>query len=249
MVPPRARRQAVALAAPDGHRGRGVPLRSAGPRSSPSDEARQFYRLTPGKKMIVMLGGPTHEPGHLPRAHRDPAAHAGLAHDEPDDHGPVGQQVRRRRRTRPTRAATPARRPRRAARRLRPDCSPATASWRSTARRSTQLGPGRLDHRARPRGQDADAHRRPRRRGRRRRRSRPVENIKYANDTGTKTKVAGFIGIGSARAGTTTSRCRSTEVPGQIGSQIGSGPATRSAATREDRQPVAAPYSRASSAT
>ena len=25
----------------------------------PEDEARQFYRLTPGKKMIVMLGGPT----------------------------------------------------------------------------------------------------------------------------------------------------------------------------------------------
>jgi membrane-associated protease RseP (regulator of RpoE activity) len=25
----------------------------------PADEARQFYRLTPGKKMIVMLGGPT----------------------------------------------------------------------------------------------------------------------------------------------------------------------------------------------
>ena len=24
----------------------------------PGDEARQFYRLTPGKKMIVMLGGP-----------------------------------------------------------------------------------------------------------------------------------------------------------------------------------------------
>ena len=25
----------------------------------PGDEDRQFYRLTPGKKMIVMLGGPT----------------------------------------------------------------------------------------------------------------------------------------------------------------------------------------------
>ena len=36
----------------------------------PEDEPRQFYRLTPGKKMIVMLGGPTHEPAHLPRPHR-----------------------------------------------------------------------------------------------------------------------------------------------------------------------------------
>ena len=49
--------------------------------------------------------------------------------------------------------------------------------------------------------------------------SRRCENIKYANDTGTKTKQAGFIGV-TPTTDTTTSRCRSARCPDEIGSQI-----------------------------
>jgi membrane-associated protease RseP (regulator of RpoE activity) len=45
----------------------------------------------------------------------------------------------------------------------------------------------------------------------------PVENVKYANDEGTKTKVAGFIGIGSTEA---YQSVPITEIPGQIVSQL-----------------------------
>src|SRR5205823_13814747 len=48
----------------------------------------------------------------------------------------------------------------------------------------------------------------------------PVENTKYANDTGTKTKVAGYIGI------STTLRYQPlpvNEIPGQLVSQVAAG--------------------------
>lgn len=45
----------------------------------------------------------------------------------------------------------------------------------------------------------------------------PVENVKYANDQGTKTKVAGFIGIGPTEA---YQALPLTEIPGQIVSQL-----------------------------
>ena len=78
----------------------------------PADEARQFYRLTPGKKMIVMTRRPADEPGHLPRADRGPAADARRAARRRDHEGRLARQVRRagdlaererRRRARPTR--------------------------------------------------------------------------------------------------------------------------------------------------
>ena len=49
----------------------------------------------------------------------------------------------------------------------------------------------------------------------------PVENVKYANDTGTKTITAGYIGVWP-RSTATTAHARSPQMPGQIGSQIAS---------------------------
>jgi membrane-associated protease RseP (regulator of RpoE activity) len=50
----------------------------------------------------------------------------------------------------------------------------------------------------------------------------PVRNLKYANDTGTKTKTAGFVGI-SPTNHHFYENVALTAVPGQIGSQIGKG--------------------------
>ncbi|MEO8889567.1 MAG: site-2 protease family protein [Jatrophihabitantaceae bacterium] len=50
----------------------------------------------------------------------------------------------------------------------------------------------------------------------------PVENLKYANTTGTKTKEAGFLGVSPAEHHFYQDVAL-TAVPGQIGSQIGKG--------------------------
>jgi membrane-associated protease RseP (regulator of RpoE activity) len=47
----------------------------------------------------------------------------------------------------------------------------------------------------------------------------PIRTVKYANETGTKTKVAGFLGIGAVQQ-TTFSRLAITAVPGAIGDEI-----------------------------
>ena len=50
----------------------------------------------------------------------------------------------------------------------------------------------------------------------------PVKNVKYVNDTSTKTKVAGYLGIGPV-VHTYYDTLSITEMPGQIGSQIRDG--------------------------
>ena len=47
----------------------------------------------------------------------------------------------------------------------------------------------------------------------------PVKNVKYANDTGTKTKVAGFIGV-STKVHSYYATESITAVPGEVGSQV-----------------------------
>ena len=103
----------------------------------PGDEDRQFYRLTPGKKMIVMLGGPTMNLLIYLVLTVHPAEHARHAARRRDHDGQRGREVRRRRRTRRQAAnnscpanATPRARLRRAAARRRHRA-------RSTARRIT----------------------------------------------------------------------------------------------------------------
>ena len=90
-----------------------------------ADEPRQFYRLTPGKKMIVMLGGPTMNliiylilTVLLFTVVGKPQTDATLTVGTVDP-------VRRRRRTPPTRPAAPARRTH-PPRRRRTCSSPAT---------------------------------------------------------------------------------------------------------------------------
>ncbi len=184
----------------------------------PGDEPRQFYRLTPGKKIVVMLGGPTMNlliylvltVGLL-----GIARHRARGHHH---HGGVGQQVRGRGqlpRRRNRRTALPRiRRPTSAG--LKPgdrivaiNGAPITA-W-DQAVRVIEASPGRpLSVSVVRDGAPITL------------RVTPVENVKYANASGTETKRAGFIGV-SDQVHRYYQAVPLPQVPGHIVSQVALG--------------------------
>jgi membrane-associated protease RseP (regulator of RpoE activity) len=183
----------------------------------PGDERREFYRLTPGKKMIVMLGGPCMNlviylvlttvlllAMGLPQT-KDTTTVATVSKCLAPANATQAQL------NACTQANTPA-----AKAGLRPgdkivsvDGTPVDG-WdqlvpiiERSANRTLQLGIERD-------GVWTTVA------------VTPVENLKYANDTGTKTKEAGFLGV-SSTPHHYYQDIGITAVPGQIGSQIDKG--------------------------
>jgi membrane-associated protease RseP (regulator of RpoE activity) len=183
----------------------------------PGDEHREFYRLTPGKKMIVMLGGPSMNLviylvltvallGGLGLPHDDATTTVSsistcvVAANAP----PTAQ----------TDCAVPNSPAYQAG--LRPgdrivaiDGAPIT-NWADEVK-IIEASPGRtLTMVVQRNGADVALS------------ITPVRNLKYADNTGTKTKEAGFVGI----APTIHHYYRAVplaEIPGQIGGQIRKG--------------------------
>jgi membrane-associated protease RseP (regulator of RpoE activity) len=183
----------------------------------PADEARQFYRLTPGKKMIVMLGGPTMNLVIYLVLTVALLMGLGVAHnDATTTVDSISKCV--------VAATAPAAQ--------QTDCpvpnSPAYASGLrpgdkiiaidgtaiktfDDATKIIEASPDKtLSMTVVRNGADVVLS------------VTPVENVKYANASGTKTKVAGFIGF-SAADHYYYKPVAAGAVPGQIGSQIRSG--------------------------
>jgi membrane-associated protease RseP (regulator of RpoE activity) len=180
----------------------------------PGDESREFYRLTPGKKMIVMLGGPTMNlviyvvltvliltllGQKKPTTTVDTVSKCVVAANSADA----------AKNTCPASAPTAP-----AANLLRPgdtiraiDGRP-MHSWQDAVRVIEASAGKQLTLTIRRDGVDQSVP------------ITPVENIKYADSTGNTTKRAGFIGI-SVRDGYRP--LSPTAVPGQIVSQFAQG--------------------------
>jgi membrane-associated protease RseP (regulator of RpoE activity) len=181
----------------------------------PEDEERQFYRLTPGKKMIVMLGGPVMNlliyivltvvllsvlGQKNPTTTIDsitkcvvPANSANAASGTCPANAPAS----------PAFAAG-----------LQPGDTIKSidgqhiSSW-NQAVQIVEASPGKeLTVTVRRNGADVPLT------------VTPVENLKYANADGTKTKEAGYLGVGAREAYHPVS---TTAVPGQIVSQFAQG--------------------------
>ncbi|HEY7047469.1 MAG TPA: site-2 protease family protein [Jatrophihabitantaceae bacterium] len=181
----------------------------------PEDEARQFYRLTPGKKMIVMLGGPTMNLliyivltvlllGTLgqknPTTTVDSVTQCVVAANSPEatsDTCPTDA---------PKSPALEAG--------LRPgDTIEAIngqhiGSWNDAVSIIEASAGQHLTMTVRRNGADVTLP------------ITPVKNVKYANADGTKTKEAGFLGV-TAREG--YAAMSPTQIPGQIVSQFAQG--------------------------
>lgn len=181
----------------------------------PEDEARQFYRLTPGKKMIVMLGGPTMNLiiyiiltvlllGTLgqknPTTTVDSITQCVVAANSPDA----------------TSDTCPANAPKSPA--LEAGLQPGDkieaingkhiGSWNDAVSIIEGSAGQHLTMTVRRNGADITVP------------ITPVKNVKYANADGTKTKEAGFLGV-TAREGYTA--MSPAQIPGQIVSQFAQG--------------------------
>jgi membrane-associated protease RseP (regulator of RpoE activity) len=180
----------------------------------PADEARQFYRLTPGKKMIVMLGGPTMNliiyavltvlvltllGQKKPTTTVDAVSKCVVAANSPDaasDTCPASA---------PTAPAAAVLRPGDTIRQI--DGSP-VHSWDDAVHIIEASAGKPLTLTIRRDGVDQSVP------------ITPVENVKFANDQGTATKRAGFIGISVRDA---YQPLAAAAVPGQIVSQFAQG--------------------------
>jgi membrane-associated protease RseP (regulator of RpoE activity) len=187
---------------------------------APGDEDREFYRLTPGKKMIIMLGGPcmnlliylvimvillmTIGIGHTPAptlkisavekcvvAANSPAAATGKC----PANAPVAPAYGK----------------------LEPgdtilavDGTP-VHSWNALVDRIEPAAGQRLDLLVRRAGHDVHVA------------ITPATNTVYANDEGTATKTAGFLGIEATQPPPYYKPATVSQVPGQIAGQIGQG--------------------------
>jgi membrane-associated protease RseP (regulator of RpoE activity) len=183
----------------------------------PGDEPREFYRLTPGKKMIVMLGGPSMNLAIylvltvllfsvLGKPHDDPTTTVGTiskcvypataAEAKQSDcttpNSPAYKAALQPGDTLVSLAGTPITDWDRAVAII--EASPGKALSMTVLRDGVNV-PLTIT---------------------------PVENVKYANDTGTKTKTAGFIGV-SPKFHHYYQQLGITEIPGQIGSQLSQG--------------------------
>ena len=181
----------------------------------PGDEDRQFYRLTPGKKMIVMLGGPTMNLLIFLVLFTVLLLTLGKPHTSQTTQ--IASVEKKVVCADPTRAEKdlcpkdPITAP--AFHKLRPgdkilsvDGTPIT-SWDQLVSIIEPSAGKRLTVVVDRGGHDVTVQ------------VTPVTNVKYANDTGTATKVAGFLGIGAVEQRTYTP-LSITGVPGAIGSEI-----------------------------
>ena len=180
----------------------------------PGDEAREFYRLTPGKKMVVMMGGPTMNLviylvltvallGTLGRAHDDVTTTVGsISKCVYAVTAPQAQQ-----------SNCPAPNSPAAVAGLQPGDSLVAigstqiTSWDQAVKIIEASPNRRLALTVKRGGADITLA------------ITPVENVKYANDAGTKTKTAGFIGV-SPTVHHYYKTLSITQMPGEIGSQI-----------------------------
>jgi membrane-associated protease RseP (regulator of RpoE activity) len=177
-----------------------------------ADEPRQFYRLTPGKKMIVMLGGPTMnlliylvmtvllftligKPQNLTVGSVVKCVVAQNSADAKSDTCPANA---------PAAPAAAAFKP---GDRILTVNGAELKSWNQAVKVIEKSAGQTVTFTIRRAGvvQAVSVV--------------PVVNTKYANDTGTKTIQAGYLGIGAA-VQPTFIRDSITEVPGEIGSQI-----------------------------
>jgi membrane-associated protease RseP (regulator of RpoE activity) len=181
----------------------------------PGDGPREFYRLTPGKKMIVMLGGPSMNLVIFLVLFTVLMLSLGQPHQSQTTQ--IQSVEKKVVCADPTRAqkdlcpAKPITAP--AFHKLQPgdkilsvDGTQVT-SWDQLVSLIEPSAGKRLTIVVDRGGRDVTVH------------VTPVKNVKYANDTGTRTKVAGFLGIGSVEQ-TTFSRLSITAVPGAIGDEI-----------------------------
>jgi membrane-associated protease RseP (regulator of RpoE activity) len=183
----------------------------------PADSDREFYRLTPGKKMIVMLGGPSMNLVIYLVLTLVLLTTLGMPHDK---YTPTVSAI--------SKCVAPVTAPEA----QQSDCanpdSPAyeaglqpgdkilaingtaITNW-TDATAIIEASPGKkLSMTVNRHGADVVLS------------ITPVKNLKYANDAGTKTKVAGFIGV-SPTDDHYYATLAITQVPGQVVSQIAVG--------------------------
>jgi membrane-associated protease RseP (regulator of RpoE activity) len=179
------------------------------------DEDRQFYRLTPGKKMIVMLGGPTMNLvifvvlfTILLLTLGKPQSHETTQIATVEKKVVCADPTRAQRDLCPS---TPITAP--AFGKLQPGDKilsvdgTQVASWDQLVSMVEPAAGRQLTLLVQRDGRDVTV------------RVTPVENVKYANANGTATKVAGFLGI-SARTTTQFAPLSITAIPGAIGDDI-----------------------------
>ena len=184
----------------------------------PGDEERQFYRLTPGKKMIVMLGGPTMNLVIYLILTVLLLSLLGQKHDDPTTKvDSVSQCVVAA--TSPDAASNtcPADAPRAPAYGvLQPGDvienigGTPIKSWDQAVAIIESSAGKTLSVTIRRNGVDQAVS------------LTPVENVKYVNDTSNKTKTAGYLGVSSA-VHSYYAAVPATQIPGQIVSQFALG--------------------------
>jgi membrane-associated protease RseP (regulator of RpoE activity) len=181
----------------------------------PGDEDRQFYRLTPGKKMIVMLGGPCMNLLIFLVLFTVLLLTLGKPQDKQTTQvASVEKQVVCADPTRAQKDLCP----------VNPIAAPAygkllphdkiiavngtqVTSWDQLVELIEPAAGKPLTLLVERNGADVTV------------KVTPVRNVKYANDSGTKTKVAGFLGIASHSVRDYVPQSI-TQIPGQIGSEI-----------------------------
>ncbi len=181
----------------------------------PADEHRQFYRLTPGKKMIVMLGGPSMNLLIFLVLFTVLLTTMGKPHD--DETTTVASVEKQVVCADPTRAqqdlcpAKPITAP--AYKKLQPNDrivsvdGTAITSWNQLVSLIEPAAGHRLTLVVQRDGTNRTIE------------VTPVKNVKFADNTATKTKVAGFLGIASVDHHYFKA-LPFTAIPGQIGGQI-----------------------------
>jgi membrane-associated protease RseP (regulator of RpoE activity) len=183
----------------------------------PADENRQFYRLTPGKKMIVMLGGPTMNLVIYLVLTVILLSALGTRHDDPTT--TVGTVVKcvvpatstqARADTCPANAvAAPAYNVLRPGDVIRSIGGTEIRSWNDAVAIIEPSAGHTLSMTVLRNGTEQQLS------------ITPVQNVKYIGTT-TKTKEAGYLGV-SPRVHSYYSPLPVSEVPGYIGGQIGQG--------------------------
>jgi membrane-associated protease RseP (regulator of RpoE activity) len=181
----------------------------------PGDEDRQFYRLTPGKKMIVMLGGPTMNLLIFAVLFTILMLTLGKPHEHLTTQiASVEKKVVCADPTRAQKDLCPA----------KPIAAPAygnlqpgdkvvsvngtpVTSWGQLVSMIEPAVGRQLTIVVNRGGKDVVVH------------VTPVRNVKYVNDTSNRTKVAGFLGIGAVQARRYVPLSIGA-VPGAIGSDI-----------------------------
>ncbi len=184
----------------------------------PGDEARQFYRLTPGKKMIVMLGGPTMNFVIYLVLTVLLLTLLGQKHDDPTTKvDSVSQCVVAATSPQAQGDTCPAGAPRAPAFGvLQPGdvieniAGTPITTWDQAVAIIEQSAGKTLDVTIRRNGVDQSVS------------ITPVENVKYVNDTSDKTKKAGYLGVSSAVHSYYAS-VPVTQIPGQVVSQFALG--------------------------